>query len=108
MWTRGRRKEHKMSVTVKDVEHIAKLARLEFSDEEKERFTHQLNTILAYVEQLDRLDTSNVEPLSHVIELNNVFRKDEVKPGLERQQALRNAPAKSEEFFKVPKVIGDR
>jgi aspartyl-tRNA(Asn)/glutamyl-tRNA(Gln) amidotransferase subunit C len=97
-----------MPVTLKDVEHIAKLARLEFTQEEMEKFTHQLNEILAYMEQLNKLDTTNVEPLSHVIELNNVFRRDEVKPGLTTEEALRNAPSKTEKFFKVPKVIGDR
>ena len=64
-----------MSVTVKDVEHIAQLAKLEFNDAEKEIFTHQMNQILEYVEQLNRLDTSNVEPLSHVIELQNVSQR---------------------------------
>jgi aspartyl-tRNA(Asn)/glutamyl-tRNA(Gln) amidotransferase subunit C len=97
-----------MPVTLEDVDHIAKLARLEFTKEEKEKFTHQLNEILAYVEQLNKLDTSNVEPLSHVIDLSNVFRRDEVKPGLTTEEALMNAPAKTEKFFKVPKVIGDR
>lgn len=97
-----------MSVTIKDVEHIAKLARLEFSEEEKEKFTRQFNEILSYIEQLNKLDTSNIKPLSHVIELSNVFRQDEVKPGLTPDQALMNAPAKTEKFFKVPKVIGDK
>ncbi|MEX0602121.1 MAG: Asp-tRNA(Asn)/Glu-tRNA(Gln) amidotransferase subunit GatC [Bacteroidota bacterium] len=97
-----------MSVTVKDVEHIAVLARLEFPEAEKKTFTHQLNEILSYVEQLNRLNTDSVEPLSHVIELNNVFREDEVKPGLPIEEALRNAPAKTDRFFKVPKVIGDK
>ncbi len=95
-----------MSVTIKDVEHIAKLARLEFSKQEKEKFTHQLNDILKYVEKLNELDTSNVEPLSHVIELQNVFRADEVKPSVPTEDALKNAPAKTEKYFKVPKVIG--
>jgi aspartyl-tRNA(Asn)/glutamyl-tRNA(Gln) amidotransferase subunit C len=96
-----------MSVTRKDVEHIAKLAKLEFSEEEKEIFTHQLNDILAYMEQLNKLDTEKVEPLSHVIELSNVFRKDEVKKGLKTEEALKNAPSKDEKFFKVPKVISN-
>lgn len=97
-----------MSVTIKDVEHIAKLARLEFSEKEKEMLTHQLNTILAYVEQLNKLDTSNVEPLSHVINLENVLRKDEVKEGLSTEEVLKNAPSRTEQFFKVPKVIKDK
>jgi aspartyl-tRNA(Asn)/glutamyl-tRNA(Gln) amidotransferase subunit C len=97
-----------MSVSIKDVEHVAALARLSFSDVEKETLTHELNDILKYMEQLNTLDTSNVEPLAHVVELNNVFRKDVVRPTVPRDEALKNAPAKTEEFFKVPKVIGDR
>jgi aspartyl-tRNA(Asn)/glutamyl-tRNA(Gln) amidotransferase subunit C len=97
-----------MAVSLKDVEHIARLARLEFSEAEKETFTHQLNAILAYVEQLNKLDTTAVEPLSHVIDFQNVFREDVARPGLTPSEALRNAPAKTEKFFKVPKVIGDR
>jgi len=97
-----------MAVTVKDVEHIAKLARLEFSDEEKKKFTHQLNQILEYVEKLNKLDTANVEPLSQVIDLSNRFREDSVKPGLTAEEALKNAPSKTERFFKVPKVIGGK
>ncbi|MEK6757476.1 MAG: Asp-tRNA(Asn)/Glu-tRNA(Gln) amidotransferase subunit GatC [Bacteroidota bacterium] len=97
-----------MPVTIKDVEHIAKLARLEFTEDEKQKFTHQMNQILTDVEQLNKLDTSKVEPLSHVIELSNVFRSDVAKPGLSPDEALRNAPAKTDKFFKVPKVIGDK
>ncbi|MFH0992412.1 MAG: Asp-tRNA(Asn)/Glu-tRNA(Gln) amidotransferase subunit GatC [bacterium] len=97
-----------MPVTIQDVAHIAKLARLEFSEEEQQKFTHQMNEILAYMEQLNKLDTTNVQPLSHVIELGNVFRVDEVRPGLSTEEALSNAPAKTDRFFKVPKVIGDR
>jgi aspartyl-tRNA(Asn)/glutamyl-tRNA(Gln) amidotransferase subunit C len=95
-----------MSVTRKDVDHIATLARLEFSEAEKEHFTHQMNEILTYVEKLNELDTSNVEPLSHVIELNNVFREDVVQPSLPPATALQNAPSANDEHFKVPKVIG--
>jgi aspartyl-tRNA(Asn)/glutamyl-tRNA(Gln) amidotransferase subunit C len=97
-----------MSVTIKDVEHVASLAKLSFSEEEKQKLAAQLNEILKYMDQLDQLDTSNVEPLSHVIELSNVFRKDELRPTLTQEEALRNAPAKTEKFFKVPKVIGER
>ena len=97
-----------MAITIKDVEHIAKLAKLEFTDAEKEKFTHQLNQILEYMEQMNKLDTSRVEPLSHVIELSNVFRIDEVKQGVSTEEALKNAPSKTEEFFKVPKVINEK
>ena len=95
-----------MAVTKKDVEYIAELAKLKFKDEELEKFTEQLNEILAYVEKLNELDTTNVEPLSHPVEGSNVFREDVVKPSLDREEALRNAPDRSELFFKVPKVIG--
>lgn len=97
-----------MAVTIKDVEHVAELARLSFSEEGKQKLAKELNSILEYMEQLNSLDTTNVEPLSHVIELQNVFRDDVRKECLTREEALQNAPAKSEKFFKVPKVIGDR
>lgn len=96
-----------MSVTIKDVENIAALARLEYSETEKEKFTHQFNKILEYIEKLSEIDTTNVEPLSHVIELSNVFREDKIKPSFSQEEILMNAPSKTEKFFKVPKVIGD-
>lgn len=94
-----------MSVTRKDVEYIAQLARLRFKDEELENFTHQLNEILNYVEKLSELDTADVEPLNHPIENVNVFREDELKPSVDTEEALKNAPDRTDEFFKVPKVI---
>ena len=97
-----------MSVTLKDVEHIASLARLEFTDEEKEQYRHHLNEILRYIGQLNSLNTDDVEPLSHVIELSNRFREDKVEPGLSAEEALKNAPAKTDSFFKVPKVIEEK
>lgn len=97
-----------MSVTLKDVEHVARLARLSFNDEEKQRLTAELNTILAYMDELNELDTEKVEPLSHVIEVQNVFREDVQKPGLTPDEALQNAPARVDDFFTVPKVIADR
>ena len=97
-----------MPVTIKDVEHVAKLARLQFSKEEIEKFTRQFNHILEYMQKLNELDTTNIEPLSHVIELNNVFRKDEVRLSYSVEEILKNAPSKTEKFFKVPKVIGEK
>lgn len=94
-----------MAVTKKDVEYIATLARLKFNDAELENFTHQLNDILKYVEKLNELNTDNVEPLSHPVENANVFRSDELKPSISPEEALKNAPDRTEEFFKVPKVI---
>ena len=97
-----------MSVTIQDVNHIASLARLAFTEEEKRAMMDELNTILGYMEQLNRLDTASVEPLTHVIDLKNVFRQDDPAPCLPREEALRNAPASNEKFFKVPRVLGDR
>jgi aspartyl-tRNA(Asn)/glutamyl-tRNA(Gln) amidotransferase subunit C len=94
-----------MPVTIKDVEYIANLARLEFKEEEKEKFTEQFNKILEYIDKLNELDTENVETLYHVIDLKNVFREDEVKPSYPREEILKNAPSRTEFFFKVPKVI---
>jgi aspartyl-tRNA(Asn)/glutamyl-tRNA(Gln) amidotransferase subunit C len=97
-----------MSVTINDVEYVAALARLSLDDREKELYTHQLNEILAYMEQLNRLDTTNVEPLSHVTGLTNVMRDDAVTPSLPRDEALKNAPDRTEKFFRVPSVRGER
>jgi aspartyl-tRNA(Asn)/glutamyl-tRNA(Gln) amidotransferase subunit C len=95
-------------VTLKDVEHVAYLARLSFSDEEKIRLTRQFNSILDYMDELNTIDTSAVEPLSHVIDLQNVFRDDVRTPGVTREDALRNAPSHGDAYFNVPKVITDR
>lgn len=97
-----------MAVSVKDVEHVAALARLSFSEDEKLRLTTELNSILEYMEQLNGLDTSNVQPLEHVVDVPRVLRPDTRVAGVTREEALQNAPARTEQFFKVPKVIGDR
>jgi aspartyl-tRNA(Asn)/glutamyl-tRNA(Gln) amidotransferase subunit C len=97
-----------MAISIQDVEHVASLAKLSFTEEEKQKLASELNEILTYMEQLNSLDTESVEPLSHVIELGNVFREDNLRAGLDREEALKNAPAKTEKFFRVPRVIGDR
>jgi aspartyl-tRNA(Asn)/glutamyl-tRNA(Gln) amidotransferase subunit C len=97
-----------MAISIRDVEHVASLAKLSFTEEEKRKLASELNEILTYMEQLNSLDTENVEPLSHVIELGNVFRTDVLRPGLDRGEALKNAPANNGKFFRVPRVIGDR
>jgi len=94
-----------MSVTIKDVEYIAKLARLKFEESEKEKLCKEMNQILEYMSKLNELDTENVEPLSHPIELSNVFREDEVIKSISTEEALKNAPDKDDKFFKVPKII---
>jgi aspartyl-tRNA(Asn)/glutamyl-tRNA(Gln) amidotransferase subunit C len=97
-----------MAVTITDVEHVATLARLSFTQQEKQKLIRELNQILDYMDQLNRLDTSHVEPLSHVVELANAFREDTPRPCLTQEETLRNAPARTEQFFRVPKVIGER
>ena len=97
-----------MAVNKQDVEKIAELARLIFSEEELENFTPQMNKILSYMDKLNELDTDNVEPLSHPVEQTNVFREDELRPSISIEDALKNAPSKDEYQFKVPKVIGDK
>ncbi|AFH49749.1 aspartyl-tRNA(Asn)/glutamyl-tRNA (Gln) amidotransferase subunit C [Ignavibacterium album JCM 16511] len=97
-----------MSVTKKEVEKIAELAKLRFNEEELENFTHQMNEILKYMEKLNELNTDNIQPLSHPIEATNVFRNDELKPSITTEDALRNAPLADEKYFKVPKVIQDK
>lgn len=94
-----------MAITIQEVKHIAKLAKITFTEAELERFTRELNKILEYVEKLNELDTSNVEPLSHTTDIHNVMRADEVKPSLPVDEVLANAPSREGNFFKVPKVV---
>jgi aspartyl-tRNA(Asn)/glutamyl-tRNA(Gln) amidotransferase subunit C len=88
-----------------DIEKVARLARLELSEEEKETFGNQMEQILTYMEQLNRLDTSGVEPTSHAIPIYNVFRDDEVKPSFPHEEVLAIAPDEEEGHFKVPRII---
>lgn len=94
-------------ITIQEVEHVARLARLELTAEEKERMRAQLDSILSYIDKLNELDTSAVEPTSHVIPMVNVMREDEVRPSLPQEEALANAPDREGEFFKVPRIIED-
>jgi aspartyl-tRNA(Asn)/glutamyl-tRNA(Gln) amidotransferase subunit C len=97
--------ENTMKITKAEVEHVARLARLELSAAEVETFTGQMDAILAYVEKLNGLDTSGVVPTAHAVPMENSFREDEVKPSLGVDKALTNAPERAEGFFRVPKVI---
>ena len=94
-----------MKIIKDEIEHIALLARLSLSDEEKEMFGSQLSSILDYMEKLNELDTKNVEPTSHVLSLQNVMREDLPRPSILRDDALLNAPAHTEKFYRVPKII---
>lgn len=94
-----------MSISIQDVEHVAKLARLELSEEEKQTFTGQLNAILKYAEQLKELDTDGVEPTSHVVPVSNVLREDVNRPSLPVEKVFLNAPEEEDGQFKVPAVL---
>lgn len=94
-----------MKLSTSDVEYVAKLARLEITEAEKQKFTAQLNDILLYIDQLNELDTAGVAPMSHAIAVTNAFREDKVVESLGTQKALANAPDARGEFFRVPKII---
>ena len=91
-------------ITVKDVEHVAKLARLELTEDEKELYTKQLGDVLKYVDQMNEVDTSNVKPMCQVIDFVNVMREDEVIHDISREDLMANAPYEENGFFKVPKI----
>ena len=94
-----------MKLNRKDVEHVALLSRLELSETELGKFTGQLDAILEYIDVLNQVDTSAVEPMAHVLEIRNVMRADQVQPSLPREAALQNAPDAEDGFFKVPKIV---
>ena len=88
-----------------EIEQIAELARLSLKPEEKKKFQKEIESILAYVEQLKTVPTDHVEPTSHVLNLKNVFREDTVKPCDIHEEILKHAPQREGNFFKVPKII---
>jgi aspartyl-tRNA(Asn)/glutamyl-tRNA(Gln) amidotransferase subunit C len=94
-----------MKITRKEVEHVAHLARLEIKEEDKEKFTEQLSAILTYVEKLNELDTKEVEPTSHVLPIENVFKEDVAGESISTDRALENSPEKEQNHFKVPKIV---
>ena len=88
-----------------EIEHIAMLARLSLTEEEKELFGAQLRSILDYMEKLNELDTEHIEPTSHVLSISNVMREDAPGDSIPREDALANAPDKTDKFYRVPKII---
>lgn len=96
-----------MSLTKEEVLKVAHLARLEFKEEEIEKFRGDLNNILSFIEKLQEVDTDGVEPMYQVNNLSNVLRKDEIKESLTKEEALKNAPQKDDGMFIVPKVVGE-
>jgi aspartyl-tRNA(Asn)/glutamyl-tRNA(Gln) amidotransferase subunit C len=96
-----------MSISRQEVEKVSLLGRLLLSDEELDTMTHQLGDILGYVELLSEVDTDNVEPMAHALDVANAFREDKVRPSLDREDALANAPNRDEECYLVPAVLGE-
>ena len=94
-----------MNVNDEMVDKIANLARLEFNSEEKENIKNDLQQMIGFIDKLNELDTTGVEPLLHMSENVNVLREDEVSGTISREEAFKNAPLHDEQFFKVPKVI---
>lgn len=94
-----------MKITREQVQHVAKLARLNLSDDEVAMFTGQMADILAYVEKLNELNTDGIVPTSHAVPMENAFRDDVVRPSIGADAALANAPDRIADFFRVPKVI---
>lgn len=87
------------------IEHLSRLARLALTKDEESQYGNQLDNILHYVEKLNELDTAGVEPTSHVLSISNVMREDTVRPSLDREVALMNAPDKTGALYRVPKII---
>lgn len=89
------------------VRKVAQLSRLELDEKEVEQFSGELSAIIEYIEKLNELDVDGVEPLAHCLEIHNVFREDVIKPSLDNEQAIANAPDRHDGYFKVPKVLDD-
>ena len=94
-----------MKISEQDIKTVASLSRLRIREEEKDDVLFQLNKILTYVENLQTLDTSKIEPTTYALPMQNVLRDDKVKPSLDRELALSNAPLKEDGYFKVPRVL---
>lgn len=92
-------------ITLAEVEHVARLARLDLTPEEKGKMRSQLDAILTYIDKLRELDTEGVEPTSHAIPMTNVMREDEPRPSFPKEEMLANAPEREGDFFRVPRII---
>lgn len=94
-----------MRITREDVVHVAKLARLQLTDEEIDTYTRQLDDILDHAARVDGLDTEGVDPTAHPIPLANVLREDTVRPSLDRDEVLAQAPSAEDGYFRVPRIL---
>ena len=92
-------------ISIDEVKHVAHLARLAITEDEAEMFQKQLDAIITYAEQLNELDTTNVEPTSHVLTMKNVMREDERKQGLPIEDVVKNAPDHKDGYIRVPSIL---
>ncbi len=92
-------------ISTNDVEYVASLAQLELDAAAKERLVQEMGEILAYMDKLNELDTANVEPMMHAMEMTNVFREDVVESSISRETALQNAPVHDGQYFIVPRIL---
>jgi aspartyl-tRNA(Asn)/glutamyl-tRNA(Gln) amidotransferase subunit C len=95
----------KRSISLKEIKKLAALSKLSIADDEMDKYSQQLSDILDYVSQLEKVDTTDVEPLLNVLDQINDSKPDEPQPSITQKMALKNAPEKKGEFFQVPKVI---
>ena len=98
-------KKNSNSLSEEDVEHVAWLAKIELSDEEKKLFTRQFNMIIEYFHVINTVETEDVKPTLHVLDLTNVFREDKIESSVSTNTALANAPKKEKGYFKAPKIV---
>ena len=94
-----------MQITIQTIDKLANLSQLQFNNEEKVALQSDLEKMIGFIQQLEKVDTTGIEPLLHISDAVNVLREDELKGSITREEALLNAPSKDEQFFKVPKVI---
>ena len=92
-------------ISEKEVERIEKLAGLSFSEADKKAFIPQLNSVVTYIDKLNQLDTSDIQPTNHAVSINNVFRKDLLTDSLDRKLSLKNSPDQDSQYFRVPRII---
>ncbi|MCI6159525.1 MAG: Asp-tRNA(Asn)/Glu-tRNA(Gln) amidotransferase subunit GatC [Selenomonadaceae bacterium] len=94
-----------MKVTKEDLENVAVLSRLRIPEDQQQKYMQQMDSILTYMDNLSEVDTTEVKPTTYALPMQNVFREDVVRPSLDREAALQNAPLRDNGYFKVPKVL---